>query len=76
MEHCQWFWVGYFYTIAKHARPSGTRNGKLKLKLVRPELKQRVYDVQTRKKCQPCTTESTWFKMHYYVIHPTNLNDL
>ena len=37
MAHRQWFSMGYFYSIVNTC--TSTRNGKLKLKLVRPEKK-------------------------------------
>ena len=45
--------MGYFYSIVNTCASEWTHNGKLKLKLVRPEKKQRVYDAQTRKNANP-----------------------
>ena len=39
MEHCQKFSMEYFYSIVNTCASKWTRNGKLKLKLVRPEKK-------------------------------------
>ena len=53
MEHVQQFRMGYFYPIVNTCASKWTLNGKLKLKLVRPEKKQRVYDAQTCKNANP-----------------------
>ena len=37
MGHCQWFSMGCFYSIVNTCASKWTRNGKFKLKLVRPE---------------------------------------
>ena len=41
MEHCQWFCMRYLYSIVNACASEWMRNGKLKLKLVPPEKKQR-----------------------------------
>ena len=41
MGHCQKFSVGYFHSIVNTCASKWTRNGKLKLKLVRPEKKKK-----------------------------------
>ena len=53
MEHCQWFCMEYFYSIVNTCASEWTCYCKLKLKLVRPERKQRVFDVQTHKNANP-----------------------
>ena len=53
MGYCQWFSTGYFYSIVNTCASKWTRNSKLKLKLVRPEKKIRVYDAQMRKNANP-----------------------
>ena len=41
MGHCQRFFMWYFYSIVNTCTSKWTRNGKLKLKLVRPEKKNK-----------------------------------
>ena len=45
--------MGYFYSIVNICVSKWTRNGKVKLNLVRPEKKYRVCDAQTRKNAKP-----------------------
>ena len=45
--------MGYFYSIVNTCASKWARNGKLKLKLERPEKKIRVYDAQTCKNATP-----------------------
>ena len=50
--------MGFFYSIVNTCASKWTRNGKLKLKLVCPEKKYRVYDAQTRKNANPVIKSS------------------
>ena len=43
MEHCQWFSMGYFYSTVNTFASKWMRNGKFKLKLVRPEKKRGLW---------------------------------
>ena len=51
--------MGYSYSIVNTCASKWTLNDKLKLKLVHPEKKQRVYDAQTRKNANSGTGIST-----------------
>ena len=53
--------MGYFYFIVNTCVSKWTRNGKLKLKLVRPQKKKRVYDAQTRKNANPALGGIVYF---------------
>ena len=50
----------YFYSIVNTCTSKWTRNGKFKLKLVRPGKKERVYDAQTRKNANPDPASFRW----------------
>ena len=58
MEHCQWFCVGYFYSIVNTCASEWTLNGKLKLKLVHPEKKTKGLWCADAQEYQPWPVQS------------------